>query len=342
MKLDARQLQGSIERGLNGLIWLSSEDPLLLQEAADLVRSSARSQGFNSRERYVVDNAFDWSSITNSADSLSLFSEKKLIDIQLNSKPNEQAKTALQRLASTADAETAILISSDKIDSKTSKAKWFKSIEENITWVPIWPLRANEIQPWIKSRLAQCGLSCPDDAAALIAERTEGNLLATAQEIDKLRLLIDGDRVSIEAVHDSVAVSSRYNVFDLGDKLLAGQHTHAIRALQGLRGEGAEPSIILWAIAKDLRLLIAVKKLANQGQDSDKALMSLGIFKMRQSLLRKSAQRLSPGRLKRALELCQQADEQIKTSNNGDVWHTLEHACLIMLGTDAPHLASLV
>jgi len=342
MKLDARQLQGSLERGLKGLIWLSSEDPLLLQEAADLVRSTARNQGFNSRERYVIDTAFDWSSITNSADSLSLFSEKKLIDIQLNNKPNEQAKSALQRLAETADSETVILVASDKVDNKTSNAKWFKGIEQHSTWVPIWPLRANELQPWIKDRLAQTGLNCPDDAAALIAERTEGNLLATAQEIEKLRLLVDGENLSLDAVRDAVAVSSRYNVFDLGDKLLSGQHAQAIRALMGLRGEGTEPSIILWAIARDLRLLIATKKLANQGQDSDKALMSLGIFKMRQSLVRKAAQRLSPGRLKRALELCQLADEQIKTSNSGDVWHTLEHASLIILGTDAPHLAPLV
>ncbi len=339
MKLNLRQYPGTIQRELRGVYWLSSDEPLLLQEAADLLRIEAKNQGFLDRERYVVEANFDWSEITNSADSLSLFSDKKLIDIQFKCKPNDKAKSALKRLTQLDSNDMLVIVCSDKVDSKTSNTKWFKEIESQSNWLPIWPLKSNELKPWIHNRLANYQLTASDDAVALIAQRTEGNLLATAQEIEKLQLIVSGNELSLSDVESTVAVNSRYNVFDLGDTLLMAKSCNAIRAIHGLRGEGTEPSIVLWAIAKDVRLLIGVKKLVMKNQDSDKALMSLGVFKTRQSMIRKAAQRLTPGRLKRSLELCNHADTYIKSSQTDLAWHTLEQAALIILGAHAPHLS---
>jgi DNA polymerase-3 subunit delta len=159
-----------------------------------------------------------------------------------------------------------LLISLPKLDGSAQKTKWGKALVEGqqTQFMQIWPVDVSQLPSWIRQRLSQAGLSASQDAVELIAARVEGNLLAAAQEIEKLKLMAEGGQITVETVQAAVADSARFDVFGLVDAILNGA-AHALRMLEGLRGEGVEPPVILWALARELRLLANISLQYSQG-----------------------------------------------------------------------------
>jgi DNA polymerase-3 subunit delta len=341
MKLNSAQLTKHLQGTLAPIYVVSGDDPLLCQEAADAIRAAARQQGFDERQVFSADANFDWGSLLQAGASMSLFAERRLLELRLPSgKPGDKGAAALLEYVARPAEDTLLLISLPKLDGSAQKTKWGKALVEGAQtqFVQIWPVDAGQLPQWIRQRLSQAGLAAQPDAIELIAARVEGNLLAAAQEIEKLKLLADGQPITLETVQAAVADSARFDVFGLVDAILNGEPGHAQRMLEGLRGEGVEPPVILWALARELRLLASLSRQYSQGIPLDKAFSQARppVWDKRKPLMSKALQRHSAQRWSQLLQDAQQIDAQIKGQAPGSVWTSLSRLSLLMAGLRLP------
>ncbi|MBJ7539939.1 DNA polymerase III subunit delta [Marinomonas transparens] len=255
MKVRADQLAQQLTKNLAPIYIISGDEVLLCQEAADSIRKIAQTHDINERLRFVADAQFDWQEVINENQSLSLFSNRRMFDIQID-KLGEKHSKALAQLGQSLSEDNVILLTLPKIDARTQKAKWFSQLESQGVFVQVWPIEANRLPAWVQQRAQALDLSLTRDAAAIICERGEGNLLALSQELEKLVLMHgNGARIDAEQVAESVADSSRYSIYDLSDRLLMGKAKEAMHCLSQLLGEGVEPNIILWLFNRETQTL---------------------------------------------------------------------------------------
>jgi len=233
-----------------------------------------------------------------------------------------------------------LLIVSGRIDKQSQKSKWYTGLDEAGVIIPIWPVSPAELPDWIMSRMRSAGLSADPDAVALLAERLEGNLLAAAQEIEKLRLLHGEQTISAEMVADTVSDNARYDAFRLVDVALSGDARAAVRTLRGLRAESIQPPVLLWAIAREVRLLADVKRDLAGGAVISQALNQRGVWRNRQALVRVAVNRLGGRDLAEMQALSFQADGASKGFLSGEPWSLLERLVVVMAqGLPAPTTA---
>ncbi|AZL72163.1 MULTISPECIES: DNA polymerase III subunit delta [Pseudomonas] len=337
MKLSPAQLNKHLQGQLAPVYIVSGDDPLLCQEAADAIRGAARQQGYDERQVFSADANFDWGNLLLAGASLSLFAQRRLLELRLPSgKPGDKGAAALIEYCANPAEDTLLLISLPKLDGSAQKTKWGKALIEggHCQFIQIWPVDAQQLPQWINQRLSQAGLTAQRDAVDMIAARVEGNLLAAAQEIEKLKLLADGNQITVETVQAAVADSARFDVFGLVDAILNGEAAHALRMLEGLRGEGVEPPVILWALARELRLLAGLAQQFSQGVPLDKAFSQARppVWDKRRPLVSKALQRLSAQRWAMLLQDAQRIDAQIKGQAEGSPWTSLARLALLMAG----------
>ncbi|ETX11063.1 DNA polymerase III subunit delta [Marinomonas ushuaiensis DSM 15871] len=255
MKVRVDQLEQQLKKNLAPLYIISGDEVLLCQEAADSIRKAAQSHQIEERLRYVADAQFDWQDVINENQSLSLFSNRRLFDIQID-KMGEKHSKALAQLGQSLSEDNTILLTIPKIDARTQKAKWFTQLESQGVFVQIWPIDASRLPTWIQQKAQTLELSLTRDAASIIAERSEGNLLALSQELEKLALSHGpGAKITEENVIAAVSDSSRYSIYDLSDRILMGKAKDAMHCLNQLLGEGVEPNIILWLFNREIQTL---------------------------------------------------------------------------------------
>lgn len=337
MKLSPAQLGKQLQGTLAPVYVVSGDEPLLCQEACDAIRAATRQQGFSERQVFNAEANFDWGNLLQAGASLSLFAEKRLLELRLPSgKPGDKGAAALLEYLGRPPEDTLLLISLPKLDGSTQKTKWAKALIDgpHSQFLQIWPIDAQQLPQWIRQRLAQAGLSASQEAVEMIAVRVEGNLLAAAQEIEKLKLLAEGGQVDAGTVQAAVADSARFDVFGLIDAALNGEAGHALRMLEGLRGEGVEPPVILWALARELRLLATIAQQYGQGMPLDKAFASARppVWDKRRPLVSKALQRHSAKRWAQLLLDAQRIDAQIKGQAAGDPWTGLNLLTLAICG----------
>lgn len=254
MKLTSDSLATQLAQKLLPAYLVSGDEPLLAGEAADAIRERSRAAGFTEREVHFIERAGDWEDVRASAANLSLFGARRVVEIRLASgKPGVAGNAALLSLLGARDPDTLFLILAPRLDRDAQGADWVRAVEAHGAWVQVWPVDATRLAGWLKGRARRLGLEVDEEALELLAARTEGNLLAAHQELTKLALLARDSRVGAAAVLASVADSARFDVFQLGEAVLAGETTRALRMLAGLRAEGTEPTLALWALTKAVR-----------------------------------------------------------------------------------------
>jgi DNA polymerase-3 subunit delta len=255
MKVRVDQLEQQLKKNLAPIYIISGDEVLLCQEAADSIRKAALFHNIEERLRFVADAQFDWQDVINENNSLSLFSSRRVFDIQID-KMGEKHSKALAQLGQSLNEDNVVLLTLPKIDARTQKAKWFTQLESQGVFVQIWPIDANRLGAWVQQRAQALDLSLSRDAATIICERGEGNLLALSQELEKLALVHgSGAKIDAEKVIESVADSSRYSIYDLSDRLLMGKVKEAMHCLSQLISEGVEANIILWLFNREIQTL---------------------------------------------------------------------------------------
>jgi DNA polymerase-3 subunit delta len=252
MRLNSDQLKVALGKGMGSVYLVSGDEPLLVGEAADAIRAAARAQGYADRSVFFIDRGFSWDELRQATQSLSLFAERRLFELRMPGKPDKGAATLID-IATRPPPDVVCLIVTDKLDKKTSETPWVRAIEKHGAWVPIWPIETAALPGWLRARAQALRVDMEPEAARLIVDRVEGNLLAAKQELEKLALLSNGECISAELVLRSVGDSARYDVFQLGEAAAAGDAERALHILLGLKSEGIEPTLILWALIRELR-----------------------------------------------------------------------------------------
>lgn len=254
MKLTSDSLATHLGERLLPAYLVSGDEPLLAAEAADAVRARARGAGFTEREVHFIERAADWDEVRASAANLSLFAARRVMEIRLASgRPGTAGNAALIALLEARDPDTLFLILTPRLDRDAQGADWVRSVEAHGAWVQIWPVDSHRLVAWLKGRCRRLKLDASDEALELLAARTEGNLLAAHQELTQLALLAPEGKVTPDTVLAGVADSARFDVFGLGEAVLKGEAARALRVLTGLRAEGTEPTLVLWALSRALR-----------------------------------------------------------------------------------------
>lgn len=320
MRLRSNQLDAELKKSLLPVYLVTGDEPLLIQEALDSIRQRCKQLGFDERKILDVDRKFDWQSLTDESNTLSLFSEKILTELRLDTfKPGVAGGKVLQQYCKQVPEDRILLISAAKMDASSLKAKWSSEIERIGAIIQIWPIALNEMPQWIGQRARKMGLSIEQDAILLLADRLEGNLLAAQQELEKLKLLYPDATTKIDAdsVLSSVADSSKYDIFNLTDACLKGDTRLAAKILNSLKLEGFEVSVALWALAKEIRLLAHLVRANFKGLPLAQVFKEQRVFQQRQALLAQAAQRLSLTLLQQLLDQCKLVDDLIKGVHKG-------------------------
>ncbi|HEX9706587.1 MAG TPA: DNA polymerase III subunit delta [Steroidobacteraceae bacterium] len=330
MRINTDQVSGTLDKGLLPLWLIVGDEALLTGEAADAVRARARAEGYSGRELFVTDRSFDWADLLASTRSLSLFSERRIIEIRMpSSRPGKEGAAALAQLAADPGPDNLLLVVTTRPEKETWSSAWFKAFDKNGVVVQAWPVEIGRLPQWIAGRAARHGLSFDRDAAELLAERVEGNLLAAHQEIEKLALLHAGGRIGADEVQAAVANSARYDVFQLGEAALEGDVPRSMRILDGLRAEGAEPPLVLWAICRELRALADARARVERPAYGAQA-------ERRAALVKRAARRTAGQELDPLFAAAAAVDRQVKGYAKGDPWTSLTGLVVALAGTRLP------
>jgi DNA polymerase-3 subunit delta len=340
VKIPGDSLAPQLARGLNSIYLISGDEPLLVNEAADAVRARARSEGFTERDLHVVERGFDWSGLLNDSRSMSLFAQRKIIEIRMtNPTPGDQGAAAIIELATQPSPDNLVLVITGKMDGRVQGSKWVSAVERAGVLVQIWPLDLQRLPTWIRERLSRHKLTADAAAASLLAERVEGNLLAAHQEVEKLALLLPPGPVTAETILESVADSARYDVLQLGEAAMRGATARALRILEGLRGEGIDATLVLWAVNKDLQWIARAQYLMSRGQSADSAMNAIYVWRPRQAAMKNALSRLKPAAVRNLILDAERVDRSIKGALRCDPWGELEGLVARMAGVKLPRAA---
>ncbi len=336
MRLRAELLESHLAGGVAPLYLVSGDEPLLVGEAGDLIRQAARAQGYSERSVIHADASFDWSELARAAGSLSLFAERRMIDLRLPSgRPGDAGARAFTEYAGAPPADTLLLVTLPRLDAQLQKSKWFKAIEGVGVVIQVWPPEGAEFADWVARRMRALDLQPEPGAAALLAERVEGNLLACVQEIEKIRLLCGPGPVDADRVLQSVTDSARYDVFDLVDCALDGDLARCVRVARGLEGEGVESTLVLWALARAIRSHARFAAALARGERLEQLIQWDKAWSRRQALIRRALQRHGVRSWWRMLRQAAAVDRMIKGRTAGNVRDELLQLSLMIAGLPA-------
>ena len=331
MKLPLRRLPSHLQGQLAGFYLVGGTEPLLVGEALDQIRDAARAQGFEDRELHTVGAQFPWAELEAGSSNLSLFGTRRILEIRLPSpSPGTQGGRVLRALAEGQSPDSLVVVGvTGRLDARTA---WVKAADASGVLVEVWPVDRSELPHWIGERSAALGLRLTAGAAALLADRVEGNLLAADQELKKLALTISDGQVDEDAVFEAVANSARFDVFRLSDAVTDGDAARAVTVLDGLRAEGVDPVRVCWALSREIGRLTRLKSAVQQGENIDRALLRHGVWRRRMPAVKRALGRFDARRLKALLARAARTDNTVKGRTPGDPWVAL--TALVLAAVD--------
>ncbi len=348
MKVNADQLEQFLQRQqeIPRAFLITGDEPLQVMEACDAIRLQAKKQGFSERDVLHADNKFDWGALLGASNALSLFSEKKLIDLRIETKtPGRVGSQAIRDYMQNPPDDKVLLMQMPKLVGSARNSAWVKAVEKSGVVVQIWDLSPPQAMAWIAKRMRATGMRPSNDAVRLLTERVEGNLLAAMQEISKLKLLFqsseggEGAEIVIDdkQVLESVSDSSRFSIFDLSNAVMMGdvhrvQHIH-----HNLKEEGTPVQLMLWTLSDLSRQLYSASFNLKNGIPVSQILSKMP--RPRQKPFQAALQRMqytdwAPILQKNAaIDRLSKGQGDIANKGLGRVWSDLLELALILAGT---------
>lgn len=333
MKVYPEKLQGVLQKAGQQLFIVSGDEPLLVQECCDQIRRALAKQGFLERDLFHVETGFDWSSLLYSVNSLSLFAEKKLLEVRLPSgKPGDQGGKVLSELAGQLSEDTVLLLVLPRLDQSAQRTKWFKTLESAAAFIQVWPIEGKDLLRWLDQRFKQAGLTVEKDAVRAMARRVEGNLLAAVQEIERLKLVV-GERQIVSAdIEEGVADSARYDVFKLIDAAMIGDAGRCVRMVNGLESEGVEVLFVVNMLARELRSLESMKTAIVEGQSSREVLKKARVWDKKVPAVSRCLERHELRVFRQLQGSLGFIDRTVKGLETADPWRELQRVLLTLSG----------
>jgi len=322
--LKAEQLESHLARELRPLYTIHGDEPLLALEAGDAIRARARANGFSGRVVLTAERGFNWSELVASGASLSLFGDKKLIELRLPSgKPGADGAEAIEDFCEKLSPDILALVSLPRLDRAGQNSAWFKALEKGMV-VNVYQVDRARLPEWIAARLSRQKQKAAPETLQFLADCVEGNLLAAHQEIQKLALLLPAGELDFDAVREAVMNVARYDAAKLTEAMLAGDRTRLARMLEGLRGEGEAAPRVLWILAEEIRAICRVQDGLAKGRSLVEVCRESRVWgDARQTLVGRAAKKLPRSTLLAALEHAAKVDRVVKGIVKGDAWDEL-------------------
>lgn len=310
------------------------DEPLQKQEAIGAIRQACAKAGFIERIVLTQEPGFSWNELYQAGQSLSLFSSRQLIELELTSlKPGQEGSKALVDYIMNASPDTILLLHGPKAPQDVQKAKWFKTLSQTGLFVVVNQPQGQQFNQWLARRARSRQVNFKPDALAQFCRMFEGNLLAADQELEKLALQLDQQVIDLNSLKQRVGNQSRYNLFELQDALLAGQSSGALAILNNLRQQAIEPQLIFWAFNREFELLQQLQYARSQRQPLAKLYQQARVWQSRQGLYNQALGRLSTAHLMTIAQLLAEVDQQIKGQYNLP-WHVLTQLVLLFCHHD--------
>jgi DNA polymerase III subunit delta len=327
-RLEFNQLKQHLSKNLSPLYVLVGDEPLAQSECLDAIRLAARKAGVDERTSFVVERNFNWQQVQQFSQALSLFSSQRILEIHIPSgKPGVDGGKALSELATNLIPDTTTIIVLPALEREAKNSAWFGNLQSASTLIELNEVAPNHLPNWLAGRLALQNQSTDAASLAFIAHQVEGNLLAAHQEIQKLGLLYPTGEISAEAIREAVLNVSRYDAFQLGEAVLAGDAVRTSRILQGLQDEGENAVAVMNPLMWVLRPLVRIKQAEARGENVMNAMANARIYGDRQNLVKRALGRLSLRQLEAALQKLCDIDRTAKGVMQGDAWLELSRLC---------------
>lgn len=313
MQLHPDKLDSHLAKTLAPLYVITSDEHLLLLEAADKIRKAAKEDGCTEREILTVESGFKWNELQLANSAMSLFGDRKLIELRIpTGKPGKEGAQALLHYITGLNPDNVTIITLPKLDWATKKTAWATALQEHAVYIDIPVIEKSHLGQWILSRLRLQNQSADSQSIEFLVNMVEGNLLAAHQEIRKLALLYPEGNLEFEQVKEAVLNVARYDIFKLNEAILSGDIPRIVRMIEGFKGEGEAPPRILWVLTEEIRTLIKLQTAIQQGQSLPPLMKSLKIWGPREKLIRNALQYLDIEKLQLALQQAAQVDKLVK------------------------------
>lgn len=333
MRIYPNQVASNLKQGLAPFYLLFGEEAFLLNHAATQIKSTAKAQGFDEVIRFAVSPQFDWQEVAQEYASLSLFSNRKIIELELaDSKPNAAASKLLQSLAQNPNPDCILMLKGEKVGSDIQRGAWFKAFDKDGVFIPCYALQGNQLFTWLEQQCQQLGLQLTPDAKSLLVEYNQGNLFAIAQELEKLVLLNPTDSISAEVLAPTLVNQSRLDVFDLSDALLKGDSEQISKVVLKLKQENVEPTIILWALVRECENLEAMSRAVSLGESISSVLQQFKVWKNKQAITERALRRIESTQLSAIMAALAEFDLAYKQHLHIDAYQHLLHIALMFVG----------
>ena len=334
MQISQSALKQHLDKQLAPLYVLVGDEPLAQSECLDAIRLAARKNGADERTQLMVERTFNWQKITQFDQAMSLFASKRVLEINIpNGKPGVEGGKALSELAEHAIVDTTTIVVLPTLERETKNSVWFNKLQNAAVTIELNEIAATALLQWIANRLALQGQSANAASLAFMAHQVEGNLLAAHQEIQKLGLLYPAGEISADNIRAAVLNVSRYDAFQLGEVMLAGDAERTVRILQCLQDEGEQAVAVMNPLIWQLRPLVSVKRAEARGENSQQAMTNARLYGEKQTLAKKALARLSMRQLDAALQKLCDIDRiakgvMPKTSIQADAWLEISRLCV--------------
>lgn len=325
MKISTEQLQQHLSRELKPLYTVYGDETLLALEASDRIRARARAEGYTERSVLTVDSGFKWSELAFTGNSQSLFAARRILELRIpTGKPGTEGSETLQSYCASLPPDTLTLLFLPGVDWRAQKAGWFETLDRCGVAVEAKPVTRKALPEWIAGRLKAQNQDADRETLDFIADRVEGNLLAAHQEVQKLALLFPAGKITFDQAREAVLDVARYDVFNLGEALLDGDVLHLARMMDGLRGEGVAPPLVLWALTEEIRAIGRVTDAIASGKTPPQLWRDARVWgNSHQNLMQQNCRRFTREQVEAALLHAAKVDRAVKGLIRGDVWDEL-------------------
>jgi DNA polymerase III subunit delta len=335
MQLNADQLAAHLKRGPAPAYLITGDEPLLAQECADAIRGAAQAAGFGARELHTVESGFDWDALYADTRSGSLFAARRLIELRLpTAKPGEHGAKTLIDMLDNPSPDLVLLVIAGKLEKQARTSKWVGAFERAGAVLTLYPIEPRQLPGWIDRRLRSRGITPGPGVAEMLAHYTEGNLLACAQEIEKLAML-EQRAIGVDDIAGNLGDNARFSVYALTDACLAGDSITVARIVRALADEDAAPALVLWALVREIRELTRMAAALGAGRAEAQVLEEFRVWQRRKPLVSRALKRTPLDGWYQLVRAGAAADRVIKGRAPGNAWLELEKLALALAGVKA-------
>ena len=330
MRCYANQLTNELKKGLQPFYLVFGEEPFQVAQCTQQIRQTAKQQGFDEVVKFTLMPGFDWQELIAQYQSMSLFSARTLIELDLNfQKPGTAGSQTFKQLLTLNNPDTVLIVKGAKASQDIQRSAWFKSLDKLGVFVPCYPLTGNHLTRWLDEQCQRLQINMQNEAKRTLIDATEGNLLACFQELEKLSLLHGTALIDQQQVLQGLLNQAKFDIFDLSDALLQGNSRQAIKVLNKLAGDNTEAVSILWTITKEANTLLSLQLGLQQGEQLATLFKQKAIWKNQQGPIQQALNRLSVATLEHISQLLAQFDASYKQGNLVKPYQALAHICLV-------------